>query len=464
MKLRTKIFISILIVTLTTLFISSYYLINRSHLDNIEREQERSVNEFDFILASLDNSIDFNIASDGTLKMLISRFAQYYADRGINLMVYRNNSPLYKDNGAISLPGNSPLLNNEKHIKQAQVINENGSYYFLVSGKPTFANNFTIICIRDISEIYQSRTRNIYLSVLLVFILFILLGFLSFFYSHWITKPIDRLQSGAAAISQGEYSYRIPITLDEFNDLGTAFNQMAAAVQSRTCELEERANELQVFIDNLSHEMNTPLTSIQGYSEFLHNANASEELKQKAAANIKQEAKRLKDIYEKLMQLTISRVQEPDLHEVNITELFNELCASFHPQFVQYNAVFSVKNELHSIKMDRSFIYILLSNLVRNSLHALSGSGGVITLSAYLSDNKPVLEVSDNGFGIPKDKIDDIIKPFYRIDKSRSRKTGGAGLGLSICNNIAVLHKAALVIESEEGKGTFARIVFQELS
>jgi len=464
MKLRIKIFVSILIVTLTTLSISSYYLINKNHLDNIKKEQEHSLNEFDFLLASLDNSIDFNIQSSQTQKALISRFGDYYASRGIGLTFYISSVPYYFGSSSVGIPVNSSLFNSTEYDKYAQIISKNGKQYILVSTRPSFAPKYTIIYTRDISEIYQSRTNSIYLSVLMVLFLFILLSFLSFFYSQWITRPIERLQKGAAAISQGEYDYRIPPSSDEFKSLALAFNHMAAAIQSRSEELEKRAKDLQEFIDDLSHEMNTPLTSIQGYSEFLQNANASPELRQKATDAIRQEARRLRDIYEKLMQLTITRVQEANLLPIETSVLFNDLAESFSPQFFAQNAQLRVNNALDSITMDASFIYILLSNLIRNSLQALPESGGLIELATYMDGNRPVIEVSDNGFGIPKDKLDDIIKPFYRVDKSRSRKTGGIGLGLSICNNIARLHKAELIIESEEGKGTRARIIFPALS
>lgn len=463
MKLRIKIFISILIVTLTTLSISSYYLINKSHLDNIMREQDRSVNEFDFVLTSLDNSIDFSIESSQTLKELLSRFAGYYALRGIDLLIYRKGVPYYIGKASVSIPVNSMLLNTGRYKKYAQIISKNGCHYILVSANPSFAPNYTIVYSRDISEIYHSRTNSIYMTVAMALILFILLSFLSFFYSRWITRPIERLQEGAAAISQGEYGHRIPPTNDEFNSLAHAFNHMADAVRSRSEELEKRANDLQEFIDDLSHEMNTPLTSIQGYSEFLQNTNASPEHRQMALAAIKQETKRLRDIYEKLMQLTISRVHEASLQPTNISVLFNELADSFRPQLEKQNAHLHINNELDMILMDSSFIYILLSNFIRNSLKALPENGGSIGLSAYMTDKRPVIEVTDNGYGIPKDKIEAIVKPFYRVDKSRSRKTGGVGLGLSICKNIAKLHKADFIIESEEGKGTYAKLIFPSL-
>ena len=102
---------------------------------------------------------------------------------------------------------------------------------------------------------------------------------------------------------------------------------------------------------------------------------------------------------------------------------------------------------------------MLLSNLIKNSIQALP-NGGSIILKTYLLDGNPVIEVADNGSGIPKDKINEITKPFYRVDKSRSRNTGGAGLGLSICKRIANLHNADIVIESDEGLGSKIQVIF----
>ena len=140
-------------------------------------------------------------------------------------------------------------------------------------------------------------------------------------YSRWITRPIELLNHNAREFLSN-YSVRSIPSKDEFHTLANAFNHMAEAVEVHTAQLEQKAKDLQEFIDNLAHEMNTPLTSIQGYSEFLINANASILQKQKATENIILESKRMKDIYTKLMQLTLTRVQDPELSSVAISELF----------------------------------------------------------------------------------------------------------------------------------------------
>lgn len=461
MKLRTKIFISILIVSLATLSISSFYLINRNHLDNITREQQRSVHEFDFLQATLENGLDFTLGDTDTLQLLLSRYAQYYAGRGIILMVYREGKPVYSDFSDVSQKNFQSLLSVPKGSKLAQVIEEKGKHFFFVTGRTSEADDMVLVYARDISGIYQSRTQSIYLTILLATFLIGLLSLLSFLFSRWITRPIEVLHQGANAVSQGDYSARIPDTKDEFNDLGTAFNHMASAVEARTQELERKAKELQTFIDDLSHEMNTPLTSIQGYSEFLMSANASEEQKQKSAAVIKQEAKRMKDIYTKLMALTFAREHDLEPVLIDIKELFEEIKDTFSPLLAGQNIECIVRNEIKDIRADRALLHMLLSNLVKNSIQALP-QGGIIHMNAYLYDNNPVLEVSDNGHGIPEDKITEVTKPFFRVDKSRSRKTGGAGLGLSICKSIADLHHAEFIIESKEGTGTSIKLRFME--
>jgi signal transduction histidine kinase len=458
MKLQFKIFISILFVSLATLSASSYYLINRNHITNVNREQERSLNEFDFIETTLNNNVDFNASSTETLKLVISRYGDLYAQRGIELMIFRDNTAFYSDFTVLSENRFSPMLSVQPGTNQVQIFSVEKQHFILVSGRLT-SSDYVFVYARDISDIYEARTQNIVLSLFLAAGLILLLSLLTYLYSGWITKPIILLNQGADAISKGNYQIRIPETKDEFNSLGVAYNQMASAIEGRTRELEEKARELQVFIDDLSHEMNTPLTSIQGYSEFLRNANATEEQKQKAVDTIRSESVRMKDIYTKLMTLAFAREHDPELTPVKILDLFNDIKNTFEPQLQEYHIVLNLQSSLDTLMADRTLIQMMISNLVKNSIQAIQ-KDGLIFLKSYLEGGNAVLEVSDNGCGIPKDKIDEVIKPFFRVDKSRSRKTGGAGLGLSICKSIADLHHAELSITSEPGKGTCIKVTF----
>ncbi|MGB4659970.1 MAG: HAMP domain-containing sensor histidine kinase, partial [Mobilitalea sp.] len=367
MKLWKKIFLSILMVSLTVLSISSYYLINRSHLDNVTREQERSLNDYELIQSALENGIDFNTTTDDSLKLLFSHYVDYYNQKGIYLMLFHKKDKVFNEFTKISSNRYQDLLSVGEGSKQIQILAESNQHYIFVSGTMTKAD-YCLVYARNISTLYLARTRSVSLSILMAAGLIILLGLLSYLYSRWITKPIELLNLGADAISKGNYSIRIPATKDEFNELGTAFNKMATAVEGRTNELEEKAKELQVFIDDLSHEMNTPLTSIQGYSEFLISANTSEEQRLKAAETIRTEAKRMKDIYTKLLTLSFAREHDLELTSVKIDDLFSEISDTFLVQLSEYGIRLTLLNSLRTMMIDRTLIHMLLCNLIKNSI------------------------------------------------------------------------------------------------
>jgi signal transduction histidine kinase len=461
MKLWIKIFLSILLLSLTTLFISSNFIINKSHKNNIKSEQERALTEYDFIHLTILNNVDLTTSSTDTVKLMITRYGEYYQQRDINLMVYYDNEFIYNEFKVMDANEYNSLLSLTHSGKLVQVFDNNGHQYLMISGFLNENNKTILLYAKNIDTIYNARMQSIRLSIALGIGIVMVLGFFSYFYAHWITKPIEQLQKGAMAISSGNYKIHIKETKDEFNDVAKAFKHMASAVESRTLELEEKAKERQVFIDDLSHEMNTPLTSIQGYSEFLLNANASEEQKLKAANNIRTEAKRMKDIYTKLMTLTFARENELELVEVNMGELLDHLFSTFQHLLEKNHIQLKTSNTIRSLKADPTLLHMLLSNLIKNSIQAI-GDSGVIEIRIFKNNEQPIIEVKDNGVGIPEDKIEEVLKPFFRVDKSRSRKTGGAGLGLSICKNITDLHNAEFHIQSKLGVGTTVYIVFNQ--
>ena len=115
--------------------------------------------------------------------------------------------------------------------------------------------------------------------------------------------------------------------------------------------------------------------------------------------------------------------------------------------------------EAFSMKMDAALMESLLVNLIDNALKA-TVAGGSIWVKAYEKAGKKIFEVSDTGIGIPEEELGKITDAFYMVDKSRSRKEGGSGLGLALCVKVAELHGGFLKIESQPGEGTTVRAVF----
>lgn len=451
MKLWIKIFLSILILSLSTLTISMVYILNNNHITSMNREQERSLGEFELIRSSLSNSLDFSGTSTDTLTVIMERYGEYYNNRGVFLGLYSNGEYLYHNIPSLDRDAYKGLLSVKEKEKIVQVISSESHNYILISD--LVAEQGVLLYARDISEIYEARNNTVRLYLILLLFLTCFLGAFSYVYSKWITRPLNALHKGAMAISSGNYDISLLEKDREFKEVADAFNQMAKDVKDRTQELEERAKELQTFIDDLSHEMNTPLTSIQGYSGFLLNANALEEQKRTAALYIHSESKRIRDMYSKLMVLSFAREQNIERHEYPCEELVQEVRQTFYHEIIKQKINFTKEISAEYLKVDKTLFYMLLSNLVKNSLQATE-TGGTIHIKIYNQDDLSKIIVKDTGMGIPKDKLEQITKPFYRIDKSRSRKTGGAGLGLSICSKIAALHQGTMEIHSIEGGGT----------
>ena len=142
-----------------------------------------------------------------------------------------------------------------------------------------------------------------------------------------------------------------------------------------------------------------------------------------------------------------------------IEPLIDEVALSVRPMLTQQNQHLIINVQPFSLYADKTLLQSMLYNLIDNARKA-SPSEGKILLQALIRDGRPILTVTDYGIGIPPEDLEQITKPFYMVDKSRSRQAGGSGLGLALCQEIAALHHAELKIQSELGKGTEVSVIF----
>lgn len=216
----------------------------------------------------------------------------------------------------------------------------------------------------------------------------------------------------------------------------------------------QAVNEAQLLlIGSMSHELKTPLTAIRGYSETLLDVRLSKEQIQKSLEYIHSESWRLSRLSEKMMELT--KLYEPDCRiapaPVSVETLFDaaEECVRCALEEKQLRLVREGEYQNMEKKLDYDLMVSFLINLLNNSIMA-SEPGGCVFLGA----DREAVWVRDEGHGIPRSELDKVCRAFYRVDKSRSRKSGNMGLGLALCEQIAKVHGGSLRIESEEGKGT----------
>ena len=224
-----------------------------------------------------------------------------------------------------------------------------------------------------------------------------------------------------------------------------------------TTELQQLETIKKDLILNVSHELRTPLTSIKGFLETLE-----DELENDHAYYIqviKRNTDRLIHIVNDLLILAkLEHSQKLEYEEIDLAELFDNMSLLFENKIKEKNISLlkEIDSNLPKLQADRFKLEQVLINLIDNAIKYTDI--GTVKLKAYF-DKKFYLEVSDSGRGIPQKHLDRLFERFYVVDKSRSRKLGGSGLGLSIVKHIVQLHNGEIKVTSEIGKGTVFTVI-----
>lgn len=266
-----------------------------------------------------------------------------------------------------------------------------------------------------------------------------------------MVRPLEQLEAASREIAAGAYDRRTASPgNDEISGLSRSFDEMAAAVQDKVNALQEHIQQREDFIAAFTHELKTPMTSMLGYADLLRGTEVPAATRQKAADFIYHESKRLEALSGRLMELMqLNGSEPPPLEPVRLDGVFRQLTRALP----QTPPVLTVPDCRLTVLAQRELLCDLLYNLVLNARHATPPEG-TITLEAAEQPDGVVLTVRDTGCGIPAGDLPHITEPFYMVDKSRARQQGGSGMGLALCERIAVLHGTHLTFESFPGAGT----------
>lgn len=278
----------------------------------------------------------------------------------------------------------------------------------------------------------------------------------SFLISRQVVEPIQKLMKLSQKIADGEYEERLKITgnvqenqLDELDQLALSFNQMAD-------KLEKTESIRRQLIGDVTHELRTPLSAIKGYMEGLIDGviSATPEIYNQVYA----EADRLQRLINDLQEL--SRVEagayQLKIESVNPTSLVETIANQYNQQFDEKGIILKkiYETNLPLIFVDKDRIVQVLTNLVGNALQ-YTPTGGFVTIMASRVNEEVVITIKDTGIGISPEHLPMIFNRFYRTDKSRTRSSGGSGIGLTIAQALIKAHHGRIWIESAgEGKGT----------
>ncbi|MGQ9735305.1 MAG: sensor histidine kinase [Thermaceae bacterium] len=255
-------------------------------------------------------------------------------------------------------------------------------------------------------------------------------------------EPLEWVAQKASTIEARPEELPEPPSRDEVQALVRALNAMMRRMRG-TFEAQTR------FLADASHELRTPITAILGHVGYLLRRTALTEAQRESLEVIKREAERMRKLMEDLLELSKSgswRVNPIPVHVKSLLEEVKEEFSRSFPGQIQVEA----SDDLYLLG-DPDRLHQVLTNLVSNSLKAKARR---VVLRGMGVEGKVILQVEDDGEGIPKEHLPHIFERFYRVDKARDRERGGSGLGLAIVKAILEAHGGEIWVESEEGQGT----------
>ncbi len=351
-------------------------------------------------------------------------------------------------------------------LEANSIIQKLGDRYMLVMGSRlpmnslipvTGSSDYKLVLVRDISYIYKDIRTQAFFYVLIYLAATVAAVILVTLMTGKVLKPLRELQHAAWDISKGILKRRADVHMgDEIGDMASSFNEMAEQIENQVTELSLESERRRQMLGSLTHEMKTPMTSIMGYADSLMHVKLKEEQKERALRHIYEECGRLERISSKLMSL-IGMYDNDSIcmEEVYINDLLLSVLEMEENNLKKKNITLRYSCHMEKRLLDKDLMISLLTNLVDNAIKA-SDAGSDIFMEADGSR----ITVRDSGCGIPEYEISRVTEAFYMVDKARSRKAGGCGLGLALCGKIAELHGAELEIKSREGAGTEVSIVF----
>ncbi len=451
MKMRfwQKTYLLTLLLFLVCLYVGLFSLAFYTYGKNVQNVESLCRSEQNYIVKSFERDFeDMNAAGENANpSLLMASYGQFYLKEHILLGFEKGGSTVYT---SFSQEPEQTLeqgtLAQMKISGQRYVVITSdicGGEYSLMYAKDASAldKEFRVLMIT-----YASVAAAVS-GVLAVFLLIIL---------KKLSLPLERLQKTTEVITSGDMTVKADESgRDEFSELAKSFNHMVSTINAQMNELAEDAQRKQMLVDNMAHEMRTPLTSIRGYAEYIEKAAIPDEERNDAAGRIISEADRLKKISEKILDTAFIRNNQIEKKKVDISCLLKETAERLSAKAAERNVVIETDLCESVADGDEILLSLLFDNLTDNAIKAC-GKEGVVKLS---SSDKTVT-ITDNGKGMTQEQLSHITEPFYRTDKSRSRAEGGAGLGLTLCKQIVESHGADMIFDSHPGQGTKIIIKF----
>lgn len=475
MKFWKKIYLSVFLLFLIFLNSGIVLVFYISYSHNMAEEKTRMLGEHEVIRRSLSNDIAaFGKKAPGEKEFfsIMKEYEGMFRENSLSFVLWQNDAKVFASEGVTEdvPPEETVTIRRQDGVQTAYVVTA-----FAING-----TSYRLAAIRSLTGLTKlwDKLRLIFLA--LSGIISVVLAVVLYIMMRRLMRPLDRLSQKTREVADGNYEW-IPVQgKDEIAQLGRDFNIMTAAVQNKI-ESQQR------FVANLAHELRTPLTSIGGYSEYLLRGNADADRQIQALRYIQSESRRMQQMASQLLLLASvqdgvkdsgwdlgreevrdqgkeevqdggemgNRDERMKMAEVSVSECLREAYESCEPLIREKELAVVSEGTDFSVQGVKELLVCLFRNLLENAVRACDRGGEV---KIHYEDGK--FAIRDNGIGMEPEELGHITEPFYRVDKARSRESGGTGLGLALCQDIVTLHRAEIQYESAVGKGTEVTVVF----
>ena len=472
MKLWQKIFLISLALVMAAIDVTAYAVLGYSHRIMIDREQENAVSEHEYLAAGLSSKVLYERMRQSALMLEDDKVAKLLTQALESQMDGPQKAAvaLWEDGKATPVAATADMQtfsNAQIPVPEndaCQVVIRkagNSRSLFVRSALDLEGRTYHLFTMRSADEVFSAYENQLAMVRLLSLILALVSGVVLMAAVILVLRPLGRIRQTLGQLEQGQYTARIPEKGSaEIRELSRGVNYMADAVQQHVEQVERTAEGRKRFIDSLAHEMKTPLTSILGFADLLRiQREVPPEQRQEYAGIIVEQTKRLRALSGKLLELATATETPLECSPLDVSELLGRVAAVMAVQADDKGVAFDIRTGGEWILADPELAASLLYNLADNALKA-SDAGQTVVLSSRRLNDRVEITVTDQGAGMSEETLQNATQPFYMADKARTRSAGGAGLGLSLCREIAAQHGGELTIQSQLGKGTSVTVSF----
>lgn len=275
-----------------------------------------------------------------------------------------------------------------------------------------------------------------------------------------ILLPVDRLRKGVRAITEGTYEITVENeSASEVSGLIDSFNLMAQKLKENERLKTEYEKNRKALISNISHDLKTPITSIQGYLEALQiDENLPDEKRARYLKIIQSNSAYMNRLIDDLFLFSTLDMEKMDFcfAQISIRPFLSDMMEEFRLDLEERGVSFQYEDALvqdYTVNLDAKRFHQILQNLIGNAIKHGPAQGLRVKVTACVTESELRLEVRDNGPGIPTEALPHLFERFYRVDSERKKDFSSTGLGLAIAKELAQAHGGDIAVSSEKGKG-----------